>query len=87
MGATYNTYFNNVEQGPNSVANPVLNDLTRDWRQVLDGPARVELAGALWQTDIYEARIAAAKLLTTARIRPGHRRCCSACQATRCRPS
>ena len=52
------------------VPNPVLNDLTRDWRKTLDGAERVDLADALWRTDIYEARLAAAKLLTTARIRP-----------------
>ncbi|MEM8655378.1 MAG: DNA alkylation repair protein [Pseudomonadota bacterium] len=52
------------------VPNPVLNDLTKAWRQALDVPARVTLADGLWQTDIYEARVAAAKLLTQARIRP-----------------
>ncbi|MCE8516503.1 DNA alkylation repair protein [Ruegeria pomeroyi] len=52
------------------VANPVLNDLSRDWRQQLAVPDRVALAKALWQTDIHEARVAAAKLLTQARIRP-----------------
>jgi len=52
------------------VPNPVLNDLTKAWRQSLDVPARVSLAKALWQTDIFEARIAAAKLLTQARLRP-----------------
>ncbi|MDK3016173.1 DNA alkylation repair protein [Pseudodonghicola flavimaris] len=52
------------------IANPALNDLTRTWRQALSVEARVTLAGALWQTDIFEARIAAAKLLTQARIRP-----------------
>lgn len=52
------------------VANPVLNDLTKEWRQRLDTGARVDLARALWLTDIYEARLAAAKLLTQARIRP-----------------
>ena len=52
------------------VPNPVLNDLTKEWRQSLDVPARVNLAKALWQTDIFEARIAAAKLLTQARLRP-----------------
>ncbi|SDE16367.1 DNA alkylation repair protein [Ruegeria marina] len=52
------------------VANPVLNDLTKVWRQSLDLPSRVNLADALWQTDIHEARLAAAKLLTQARIRP-----------------
>jgi len=52
------------------VGNPVLNDLTKAWRQHLDVPARVALADGLWQTNIHEARIAAAKLLTQARIRP-----------------
>lgn len=33
-------------------------------------PARVDLADALWRTDIFEARVAAAKLLTQARLRP-----------------
>ncbi len=52
------------------VANPVINDLTRQWRRELDVEQRVQLAGALWDTDIFEARLAAAKLLTQARIRP-----------------
>ncbi|MFY2825949.1 DNA alkylation repair protein [Ruegeria sp. MALMAid1280] len=52
------------------VGNPVLNDLTKAWRQELDVNARVELADALWQTNIHEGRLAAAKLLTQARIRP-----------------
>lgn len=52
------------------VPNPVLNDLSKEWRQALDIPARIALADGLWQTDIYEARVAAAKLLTQARIRP-----------------
>lgn len=49
---------------------PVVSDLAKEWRQVLDIEGRVALADALWQTDIHEARIAAAKLLTQARIRP-----------------
>ena len=52
------------------VPNPFLNDLTKTWRQELTVEARVELAAQLWQTDIFEARLAAAKLLTQARIRP-----------------
>lgn len=52
------------------VANPILNDLTKTWRQQLDVATRVELADALWQTNIHEGRLAAAKLLTQARIRP-----------------
>ncbi|NHX27335.1 DNA alkylation repair protein, partial [Escherichia coli] len=52
------------------VPNPALNDLTKGWRQALSVDQRVALAEALWGTDIFEARIAAAKLLTQARIRP-----------------
>ncbi|EAQ01778.1 hypothetical protein OB2597_00135 [Pseudooceanicola batsensis HTCC2597] len=50
--------------------NPALNDLARDWRRALGVEERVVLARDLWSTDIHEARIAAAKLLTQARIRP-----------------
>lgn len=52
------------------VTNQQLNDLTKEWRGVLDVPARVSVAKGLWRTDIYEARLAAAKLLTQARLRP-----------------
>lgn len=51
-------------------ANPDLDLLTRDWRQGMDLGARIALADGLWQSDVHEARIAAAKLLTQARIRP-----------------
>ncbi|WP_439149650.1 DNA alkylation repair protein [Sulfitobacter sp.] len=52
------------------VTNPQINDLTKIWREELDLADRVSLADALWQTDIFEARLAAAKLLTQARLRP-----------------
>lgn len=52
------------------VPNPALNDLTKNWRQTMSVEARVELADQLWQCDIFEARIAAAKLLTQARLKP-----------------
>lgn len=52
------------------VANPILNDLTKAWRQELDVPQRVQLAGELWQLNTHETRLAASKLLTQARIRP-----------------
>lgn len=51
------------------IPNPALNDLTTGWRHSLTVPERVDLARALWNTDIFEARIAAAKLLTQARIK------------------
>lgn len=52
------------------IPNPALNDLTKSWRQTLTVEERVALADQLWQSDIFEARIAAAKLLTQARLRP-----------------
>ena len=51
------------------VAVPQITALATQWRADLDVPQRVALADALWQTDIHEARVAAAKLLTQARIR------------------
>lgn len=52
------------------VANPVIDDCVKAWRKELDVAQRVELARELWATYIHEARIAAAKLLTQARLRP-----------------
>lgn len=49
---------------------PAIDTLTRAWRAGLTLDDRLNLADALWQTDIHEARIAAARLLTQARIRP-----------------
>ncbi len=52
------------------IPNPALNDITKTWRQTLSVEQRVQLASELWQTDIFEARIAASKVLTQARLRP-----------------
>lgn len=52
------------------IANPDLNEITKEWRSSLSVDERVTLASELWDTDIFEARLAAAKLLTQARIRP-----------------
>ena len=49
---------------------PQIADLAQGWREGLDIAGRGALADALWQSDIFEARIAAAKLLTQARMRP-----------------
>lgn len=51
------------------LANPVTNELTTNWRRSMSVEGRVNLARELWQTDIFEARLAAAKLLTQARIK------------------
>ena len=52
------------------IANPDIDAFTKSWRANLTLDERVALADNLWQTNIHEARIAAAKLLTQARIRP-----------------
>jgi len=52
------------------VANPDIDRCQRIWRSELDVNERVELARGLWDTDIHEARVGAAKLLTQARLRP-----------------
>ncbi|WP_120500767.1 DNA alkylation repair protein [Roseovarius sp. EL26] len=52
------------------VTNPVLNDLTKEWRQSLSLEDRIALADGLWQSNVFEGRVAAAKLLTQARINP-----------------
>ena len=51
-------------------ANPVLDGLTREWREALTLDGRLTLAAGLWDSNVHEGRIAAAKLLTQARIRP-----------------
>lgn len=52
------------------VANPDIDALAKAWRAACTLEARLALARGLWESDIHEARIAAAKLLTQARIRP-----------------
>jgi len=49
---------------------PQIEELTDRWRAELTLEDRLALAADLWRTDIHEARVAAAKLLTQARIRP-----------------
>ena len=52
------------------VANPEIDALAKTWRKELTLDDRLILASDLWATDVHEARVAAAKLLTQARIRP-----------------
>jgi 3-methyladenine DNA glycosylase AlkD len=62
--------YHRAERRYLGVATPEIDALARNWRGTLDLPGRLALAAALWQTNVHEARIAAAKLLTQARIRP-----------------
>ena len=52
------------------VSVPQITERADGWRATRTVEERVALADALWQTDIHEARIAAAKLLRQARMRP-----------------
>jgi 3-methyladenine DNA glycosylase AlkD len=52
------------------VSVPQIDDLADRWRAELSLDDRIALAADLWHTNIHEARVAAAKLLTQARIRP-----------------
>lgn len=47
---------------------PQITAIATAWRDTTDTPGRVTLAAALWDSNIHEARVAAAKLLTQARI-------------------
>lgn len=49
---------------------PRITELATEWRQGITVEDRVALADALWRADLHESRVAAAKLLTQARIRP-----------------
>ena len=49
---------------------PVVDALAKGWRAEVTLDDRLGLADALWRTNVHEARVAAAKLLEQARIRP-----------------
>lgn len=62
--------YHKVDRVYLGVANPVIDDLTRAWRADITLDERLTLAQGLWNSNAHEARVAAAKLLTQARIRP-----------------
>lgn len=62
--------YHKVDRPYLGVANPVLDDLAKDWRRSLELDDRLSLAAGLWDSNIHEARICAAKILTQARIKP-----------------
>jgi 3-methyladenine DNA glycosylase AlkD len=49
---------------------PAIEGLVAEWRAGTDLAGRLALASGLWDSDVHEGRVAAAKLLTQARIRP-----------------
>ena len=62
--------YHKVDRPYLGIANPVIDELVKAWRAEIDLDARLMLARGLWKSNIHEARIAAAKLLTQARLRP-----------------
>jgi 3-methyladenine DNA glycosylase AlkD len=62
--------YHKVDRPYLGTANPDIDALCKTWRVGLDIEARLALCAGLWDSNIHEARIAAAKLLTQARIRP-----------------
>lgn len=52
------------------VSNPDIDAEVKAWRAEMTVEERVTLAAALWDSNIHEARVAAAKLLAQARLRP-----------------
>ena len=60
--------YHKVEREYLGIPVPQITDIVTFWRLGLDLEGRVALAAELWNTDIHDARIAAAKLLTQARI-------------------
>lgn len=63
--------YHKAEREYLGLSNAIPGELAAEWRKSApDQEALVALAQGLWETDIFEARIAAAKLFLQARIRP-----------------
>ena len=62
--------YHKVDRPYLGVANPAIDDCVARWRAEVDLDSRLALARSLWKGNTHEGRIAAAKLLTQARIRP-----------------
>ncbi len=65
--------YHKVDRPYMGLSNPQIDDCVKGWRDAVDLDARLALARSLWKSNVYEARVAAAKLLTQARIRPDDR--------------
>ncbi|MBY6202482.1 DNA alkylation repair protein [Maritalea mobilis] len=62
--------YHKVDREYLGLSNGRVAELATEWRKSTDLASRVALAKGLWASNIYEARIAAAKLFLQARIRP-----------------
>jgi 3-methyladenine DNA glycosylase AlkD len=68
--AAYARGYHKTERPYLGIPVPQVEMLVADWRAAATLDERIALAAGLWNTNIHEARVAAAKLLTQARIRP-----------------
>jgi 3-methyladenine DNA glycosylase AlkD len=62
--------YHKIERVYFGVPNSTIDDAVKTWRAQLSVNDRVALAAELWDSNIHEARVAAAKLLIQARINP-----------------
>ena len=62
--------YHKVDRPYLGVANPAIDAMVKEWRKSLEHEDRIALARDLWDSNVHEGRVAAAKLLTQARIRP-----------------
>lgn len=68
--ATYAAAYHKTARPYLGIKVPVLEAMADQWRADCSLDQRLILAAALWDSNIHEARVAAAKLLTQARIKP-----------------
>lgn len=68
--STHMAKYHKVDRVYLGVSTPDIYGLCKTWRAERDIAGRIKLAAELWDSDIFEARVAAAKLLTQARMRP-----------------
>jgi len=62
--------YHKVDRPYLGVANPDIDAATKAWRKEFSLEDRLKLSSGLWDSNVHEGRVAAAKLLTQARIRP-----------------
>ncbi|WP_281983168.1 DNA alkylation repair protein [Thalassorhabdomicrobium marinisediminis] len=62
--------YHKVDRPYFGVANPVIDAAAKAWRAEVTLDERLTLASELWDSNIHECRVAAAKLLVQARIKP-----------------
>lgn len=68
--AAYAAAYHKADRPYLGIKVPVVEAMADEWRAACSLDDRLTLAAALWDTNIHEARVAAAKLLTQARIKP-----------------